>query len=43
MKHLRNHDKPIHGLKKKIKLNPKPKINPSLDLFFNELLRYKNI
>jgi hypothetical protein len=47
-KHPRNHDKLFHGIKKpknialKTKLIPKSKINPSSDMFFYELLRYKN-
>ena len=47
-KHPRNHDKPIHVLKKtqktapKTELNPKQKINSNLDLFFQELLSYTN-
>ena len=36
-KHLKNHDKPIHGLQKiipKTEINPKPKINHSSYMFF---------
>ena len=37
LKHHRNRDKLIYGLKKPKKTIPKTKINPNSDLFFHEL------